>query len=93
LLSEDNGRLRFFDETEEFRPEVPFIVDSFSSPRARKRLTRNAARPTADFVGPSREPQCVRPTANPSKPMHVRVSLDVDGRDLLDVAASNLSGR
>jgi hypothetical protein len=72
------------DETPEFGPEVPGIVDSFSLAGGAERLTRATAGPHGAVVGHSSEAQRERPAADAGEEMALVESNEVIWRHLAD---------
>jgi hypothetical protein len=77
LLANDNIRLALGDELEEERPEVSVVGEAALLPRRRERLAGTGTGPDGSVVGPSSEPEGVRPSANPGEEMRGNKSAKV----------------
>lgn len=69
LFAKDALRATLADEPEELRPQVSLVIESAVESGDAERLAGTATGPRAFVIGDTREPQRIRPTADPSEEM------------------------
>lgn len=77
LFSKDNCRLALPDEGGPYRPEVTSIVKPLAFTGGAETRAWAASGPALAVIGPSGEPQGVRPDADPGKEMALAVSSQI----------------
>lgn len=97
LLPKDDARATELEEPEPRRPEVPLVVvpaRSLPDVRGAPWLTGTGAGPHGPIVGPSGEPERVRPSSDPGEEMTLNkpgelAGVDVDDRSRVDFPISD----
>jgi hypothetical protein len=84
LLPKERWRLALLDEAEQFRPQVPRVIESAARSGIAEGLAWAAAGPDWLVIGPSGETQRSAPSTDPRKEVALVESVKVVWRHLLD---------
>jgi hypothetical protein len=82
LLAKANDRSSCFDESKEFWPKMPFVVERFAFTGRAEWLAGAASGPDFSVVCPPSEPERVRPDSNAGEEMALRVSGEFVGSNI-----------